>query len=177
MPRPGVPGGRGADLDLSCGESVDVHDIDLGQRELACACGDTHAVVTDAHPLGRFVPESIVEVLRGTVDTADDFESFSTPHVMGMVLEEFPEAVVSADVSDDGDVGYALVWVSDFDDQRLHEVVVELLVELMEHAVSHAEDDAATSEFEQQMHEFDVEAFVEAYRRERDWENEHDTAI
>ena len=157
MARPGVPGGSGAVLDLPCGE--------------------THAVVTDAHPLGRFVPESVVDVLRETVETADDFEAFTTAHAMGMVLEEFPDRVVAADVSDDGDVGYALVWISAFDDRRLHEIVVELLVELMEHAVSHADEDGTATAFERQMHEFDVEAFVEEYRRERDFESEFDTAI
>jgi hypothetical protein len=133
--------------------------------------------VTDAHPLGRFVPESTVDVLRAAVDTADDYDEFSTPHVMGMVVEEFPGEVASADVSDDGQVGYALVWVTGFDDRRLHEVVVELLVELMEHAISHAEDGSAMSEFEARMREFDVSAFVEQYRRERDFETEGDRAI
>jgi len=94
---------------------------------------------------------------------------------MGMVLEEFPEAVVSADTSDDGSVGYAMVWVADFGARRLHEVVVELLVELMEHALSHAEDGTATAQFEQQMLQFDVAEFVEAYRGERDFEDEFDT--
>jgi hypothetical protein len=84
------------------------------------------------------------------------------------VLEEFPESVVSADVSDDGDVGAGIVWVTDFDARRLHEIVVELVVELMEHAVSHADDDAAVSAFERRMLEFDVAEFVEDYRAERD---------
>jgi hypothetical protein len=38
----------------------------------------------------------------------------------------------------------------------------------MEHAVSHADDDAAIQEFERQMVEFDVSAFVDQYRAERD---------
>jgi hypothetical protein len=151
--------------------------LDLGLREHECSCGDRHGVVMDVHPLGRFVPESVVDVLRTAIDTADDYEEFTTPHVMGMVVEEFPDAVVSADVSGDGDVGYALVWVTEFDDRRLHEVVVELLVELMEHAISHAEDGSAMSEFESRMEEFDVSAFVEQYRRERDFEAEDDRAI
>jgi hypothetical protein len=177
MAEPGVPGGAAESLDLHCGRTVSVRDIDIGVREFECRCGADHAVVTDAHPLARFVPESIVDVLRAAVDTADDFEEFSTPHVMGMVAEEFPEQVVSADTSGDGQVGYALVWVADFDARRLHEVVVELLVELMEHALSHAEDSSAVSEFEQRMQEFDVEAFVERYRTEREFETEHDRAI
>jgi hypothetical protein len=177
MADPGVPGGTGKTVDLPCGRTVDVRDIDLGVREFDCRCGSSHAVVMDVNPLARFVPESIVEVLRAAVDTADEFEDFSTPHVMGMVAEEFPEAVVSADVSGDGQVGYALVWVADFDARRLHEVVVELLVELMEHAISHAEDGAAMGEFERRMREFDVPAFVEQYRDRRDLESEEDTAI
>jgi hypothetical protein len=177
MAEPRVPGGSGDLLELPCGQTVDPRDIDLGLREFDCDCGSRHAVVMDLHPLGRFVPESIVDVLRAAVDTADDYDEFSTPHLMGMVVEEFPEATVSADRSEDGSVGYALLWVSEFDARRLHEVVVELLVELMEHAVSHAEDGAAMSEFEQRMQEFDVEAFVDQYRREREFETEHDTAI
>ncbi len=177
MAQPGVPGGPPHELDLSCGETVDAHEIDLGLRELECACGERHAVVTDAHPLGRFVPEFLADVLRETVEPADDFEAFTTAHVLGMVMEEFPGEVASADLADDGQVGYALVWVTDFDARRLHEIVVELLVELMEHAISHAEDGDALGEFEAQMLEFDVSAFVEEYRREREFETEHDTAV
>jgi hypothetical protein len=94
-----------------------------------------------------------------------------------MVLEEYPQEVASADLADDGTVGYALLWISSFDARELHEVIVELLVELMEHAVSHAEDGDALSEFEEQMLQFDVATFVEEYRRERDFETEHDTAV
>ena len=177
MPDPGVPGGRGATLDLHCGETLPVNDLDMGQRQLQCACGDRHAVVMDVHPLGRFLPESIVAVLRETVDTADAFEELKTAHMMGMVHEEFPEEVASADVADEGDVGYALVWVTDFDARRLHEVVVELVVELMEHAVSHAEDDDAVGAFEERMLEFDVSAFVDEYRERRNFETEHDSAV
>jgi hypothetical protein len=177
MAEPGVPGGRSEQLDLPCGQTVHTHDLDLGVREFDCSCGESHAVVMDIHPLSRFVPEFMVDVLRETVDTADDFEEFTTAHLLGMVREEFPEEIVGADCSDDGQVGYALVWVADFDSRRLHEIAVELLVELMEHAISHAEDGTAMSEFEQRMQEFDVEAFVEEYRAERNLETEHDTAI
>lgn len=177
MTEPRVPGGRGVDLDLPCGQTVNAHDLDIGMREVTCECGERHAVVTDAHPPSRWIPEFLVEALRATVDTADDFGEFTTVHLMGIVLEEFPEAVASADVAEDGQVGFALVWVTDFDARRLHEIVVELLVELMEHAVSHAEDDDALTEFERQMLQFDVEAFVEEYRRERDFEDEYDTAV
>lgn len=170
-----MPGGRGTELDLPCGQTVTPHELDLGLRTYACDCGESHAVVMDVHPLSRWVPEELVRTLESAVETTDGFGQFGTPHVMGMVLEEFPEAVVSADTSDDGAVGYAMVWVADFDARRLHGVVVELLVELMEHALSHAEDDTAASQFEQQMLEFDVSEFVEAYRAERDFEDEFDT--
>jgi hypothetical protein len=172
MARPG-----GATLSLPCGEVVAVRDLDMGLREHDCDCGGTHAVVTDVHPLARFVPEFLEEVLAETVETADDYPMFSMPHLMGMVLEEFPEQVAVADVSEDGDVGYALVWMTDFDSRRLHEVVVELVVELMDHAVSHAEDDYAEDSFQQELEQFDVEAFVDQYRRERDFDSEHDTAV
>ena len=177
MAEPRVPGGRGEKLDLPCGETKAVGDLDMGMREFTCDCGERHAVVVDVHPLSRFVPEFLVETLRATVDTADDSPEFSTTHLMGIVLEEFPQQVVGADVSDDGHVGYAMVWVSDFDSRRLHEIAVELVVELMEHAISHAEDESATSEFEEQMLEFDVSAFVEEYRRERDFQSEHDSPV
>jgi hypothetical protein len=62
--------------------------------------------------------------------------------------------------------------VTGFDSRRLHEVVVELVVELMEHAVSHSDDESAVASFEQYMLEFDVSAFVEQYRAERDLERE-----
>ncbi|MDF9744579.1 DUF5815 family protein [Natrinema salsiterrestre] len=169
--------GDGHRLELPCGESVDPHEIDLGMREYTCSCGETHAVVTDVHPPSRFFPESLVAVLQETIDTDDEFEQFGTPHLMGVVLEEFPEDVAVHDASDDGAVGYTLLWMTAFDARRLHEIVVELVVELMEHAVSHADDDTAVSEFESQMLEFDVAEFVEQYRREREFESEHDQPI
>jgi hypothetical protein len=142
-------------------------------REFECACGDRHAVVMDVHPPERFLPEFLVSVLREAVETtSEEMPEFGTAHLLGIVLEEFPDRVVSADVSDDGDVGAGLVWVADFDSRRLHEIVVELVVELMEHAVSHAEDDATVSEFERQMLEFDVSEFVSEYREERDLSEE-----
>lgn len=48
----------------------------------------------------------------------------------------------AADCVEDGQVGYALVWVSEFDPRHPHEVAVELLVELMDRAVGHADDAA-----------------------------------
>jgi hypothetical protein len=165
-------------LDLPCGHERSVRDLDMGLREFDCRCGQTHAVVMDMHPLSRFVPEFLVEVLTETIEPAeDDFEEFTTAHVMGIVIEEFPDDVAVADVAEDGSVGYALVWATDFDSRRLHEVVVELLVELMDHAVSHAEDDAVAEQFEAEMLEFDVSAFVDQYRAQRDMESEHDTPI
>lgn len=178
MTESGVPEGRGETLDLPCGETRSVYELDMGLREFDCECGGTHAVVMDMHPLSRFVPEFLVDVLTETVEPAeDDFEEFTTTHVMGIVMEEFPDEVAVADVAEDGNVGYALVWATDFDSRRLHEVVVELIVELMDHAVSHAEDDAVAQQFEREMLEFDVGEFVEEYRAQRDMESEHDTPI
>ena len=131
MAEPRVPGSGGSGLDLPCGETVALTDLDMGLREFDCACGETHAVVMDMHPLGRFVPESLANVLRETIEPADEFDEFTTAHLMGVVLEEFPDAVTVEDTSDDGQVGYAMVWVTEFDSRRLHEVVIELLVELM----------------------------------------------
>ncbi|MFQ3318880.1 MAG: hypothetical protein ACI8UR_002191 [Natronomonas sp.] len=176
MADPRVPGDDPGTLELSCGETVHAHDLDMGMREVRCDCGERHAVVVDVHPISRFVPESIADVLRETIETDDEFPEFGIAHVMGIVLEEFPEKVAVADVSEDGHVGYALIWVTDFDSRRLHEIIVELLVELMEHAASHG-DNATASQFEQQMTNFDVEAFVDAYRDERAFESEVDTPV
>jgi hypothetical protein len=173
MAQPRVPGGRGEELDLPCGETKRVRSLDLGMREFACPCGGRHAVVMDVHPPERFLPEFLVEVLREAIETtSEEMPEFDTPHLLGIVLEEFPERVVSADVSDDGEVGAGIVWVTDFDSRRLHEIIVELVVELMDHAISHADDEAAISEFEAQMLEFDVAEFVEEYRAQRDLSEE-----
>lgn len=172
MATPRVPGDE--EIELPCGESVSLAELDMGLREYSCACGERHAVVMDVHPPSRFVPEAIVEVLRETVETEDDFGEFGTPHIMGVVLEEFPDEVVAEDVSENGQVGYSMLWLTDFDSRRLHVIVVELLIELMDHAISHAEDDDAATEFEEQMLEFDVEAFVDDYRNAREFESEHD---
>lgn len=176
MPEPRVPGDEDDRLELPCGETVRPVDLDMGLRELECACGERHAVVVDAHPLSRFVPESIVDVLRASIETEDEFPEFGTAHLMGMVVEEFPDRTAVVDVSDDGRVGYALVWMTDFDARRLHEIVVELLVELMEHAASHGDEETAR-QFERQMTEFDIAEFVDQYRREREFESEFDTPI
>ena len=173
MSQPRVPGGDENTLELPCGETIGVGELDLGMREYECACGEAHAVVMDVHPPERFLPDFLVEVLREAIETtSEEMPEFDTPHLLGVVLEEFPEAVVSHDASENADVGYAMVWVTEFDSRRLHEVVVELVVELMEHAVSHADDDEALSAFEEEMVEFDVTEFVEQYRAERDLEAE-----
>lgn len=178
MTESGVPGDGGQSMELPCGEERSIHELDMGLREFDCRCGETHAVVMDMHPLSRWVPEFLVEILEETIEPAeDDYDRFTTAHLMGSVMEEFPEEVAVADVSEDGAVGYALVWVTTFDSRRLHGVVVELLVELMEHAMSHAEDDEAMAEFESQMLDFDVAEFVETYRAQRDFESEHDSAV
>jgi len=178
MAEPRVPGGRESELELACGEVIDTHEtLHMGIRAFDCDCGGTHAVVLGAHPLARFVPEFLVDVLTETVEPADDHDEFTTAHLMGVVMEEFPDEVVVHDAADDGAVGYAMAWVTDFDSRRLHEIVVELLVELMEHAVSHAEDDAVMDEFEEQMLAFDVEAFVDQYRAERNFDDRHDSAV
>jgi len=169
MTQPRVPGGGGERLDLPCGEAVPITDLDLGMREFDCDCGETHAVVMDVHPPERFLPEFLVDVLREAIETtSEEMPEFDTPHLLGIVLEEFPERVVSHDASEEQDVGFALLWIADFDSRTLHELIVELVVELMEHAISHADDTNALTEFEGQMHEFEVEAFVEEYRAERD---------
>lgn len=182
MTEPRVPDtDSGTDPDvfgLSCGERVTAREFDLGMREYDCACGATHAVVMDMHPPSRWLPESIVAVLQASVKPSEDdaWDEFQTPHLMGAVMEELPEDVVAHDASDDGSVGYAVLWVADVDARALHEVIVELVVELMDHAVSHAENDAMTTEFEAQMLDFDVSAFVDEYRNERDFVDEYDTA-
>lgn len=175
MAQPRVPGERDDDITLPCGESLRLQDLDMGLREYACECGERHAVVMDVHPPSRFVPEEIVAVLRETVETDDDLGEFGTTHVMGIVLEEFPDEVVAEDAAENGEVGYSLLWLTDFDSRRLHEIVVELIVELMDHAIGHAEDDDAESEFEEQMLDFDVSEFVEQYRAARDFEDEYDS--
>lgn len=178
MAEPRVPGGRESELELACGEVIDTHDnLHIGMREYDCACGATHAVVLDAHPLSRFVPEFLEEILLETVEPADDHEEFTIAHLLGVVIEEFPEEVAVADATDDGAVGFSMVWVTEFDSRRLHEIVVELLVELMEHAVSHAEDERMAEEFEAQMLEFDIGAFVDQYRAERNFDDEHDAPV
>jgi len=169
MAEPRVPGGRGEVLELPCGEEVPIGSFDLGMREFDCDCGSTHGVVMDVHPPDRFLPEFLVEILREAIETTSaEMPEFGTPHLLGIVLEEYPEAVAAHDATEDQDVGFAMLWVTDFDSRELHELIVELVIELMEHAVSHAEDTTALTEFEQQMHEFSIPEFVDQYRDQRD---------
>lgn len=169
MASPRIPGTDPDGVDLPCGERISVSQFDLGMRELSCDCGGTHAVVMDIHPPTRFLPPEVVEVLESTVDPADE-TAFGTHHLLGLVLEEFPEQVVDANVADNGQIGCQYLWVADFDSRRLHEVIVELVIELMDHAMSHSEDEDARSEFTASLEAFDVGAFVERYRAERDIE-------
>lgn len=169
MAEPRVPGAGGETLELPCGEEKRIRDLDMGMREFECACGESHAVVMDIHPPDRFLPEFLVEVLREAIETtSEEMPEFDTPHMLGIVLEEFPKQVVSEDVTEDHDVGFSMIWVTDFDSRRLHEIIIELIVELMEHAISHTNDPNATAEFEEQMLDFDVSEFVEQYRDQRD---------
>jgi hypothetical protein len=46
----------------------------------------------------------------------------------------------------------------------------------MDHAASHGDDDTA-AEFEALLGEFDVEAFVDAYRDAREFDSEVDTPV
>lgn len=171
MTEPRVPSGGGDTVELPCGEQIGVREIDMGMREFHCDCGDTHAVVTDVHPPDRFLPEFLVGTLQDAIETtSEELPEFGTPHLLGIVLEEFPNDLVAEDVSEDQDVGYTMLWISSFDARRLHEVIVELVIELMEHAVSHSENPNAVTEFEERMLEFDVADFVDQYREERNVE-------
>jgi hypothetical protein len=165
--------GRGDRLDLPGGGTLPVADLDLGMRSVTVD-GTTYAVVMDVHPPSRFLPEELVETLEAVVEPTDG-SAFGIQHLMGLVVEEYPDRVAWADASDDGRVGFGAVWVSNLTPRELHRVVVELVVELMEHAVTHADDDAVAAEFEDQLRRFDVETFVDRYREERDFEDEFDT--
>lgn len=171
MATPRVPGTDPDVLALPCGEEISVNTIDLGMRDYPCGCGTSHGVVMDVHPPTRFFPQDVVEVLRATVEPAEG-GTFETRHLMGMVLEEFPEAITHTDVSENGQIGCQHIWVTEFDSRRLHTVVVDLVLELMEHAMTHAEDVSAQAEFATMIESFDVEEFVERYRDERDFDRE-----
>ncbi|MFB6134683.1 MAG: DUF5815 family protein [Halanaeroarchaeum sp.] len=177
MAQPGVPGEEDdGSVSLPCGRTVPVSDFHLGMREYDCACGDSHGVVLDPHPLSRFVPEDTVDVLKSSIGTSpdDEFEEFGIAHLLGAVMEEHPDEMIVHDAAENGSVGYALLWVSSFDARELHERIVDLVLNLMEHALGHADDDEALDRFESELADFDVTAFVEEYREVRDFESEFD---
>lgn len=164
---------------LSCpnGTTVRLDQFDMGMREYSCPCGSTHAVVMDVHPLARWIPEAVERIFTETVEPTDEYETFSTIHVMGIVLEEYPEETVVYDASEDPSVGFALLWLTAMDANALHRVIVELLVELMDHAVSHSEDPSIAERFEQSLNSFDIDVFVDAYRDQRDFVDEFDRPV
>ncbi len=165
---PGVPGTADTQIELPCGTTVSVEHFDMGMREYACACGQQHAVVMDVHPLSRWVPEAVEAVIVETIEPVDEYDRFETIHLMGIVLETYPDDVAVHDTSRDPSRGWALQWVTAWDATELHRRIVTLLVELMEHAVSHTDDDAIADEFATQLAAFDIDAFVQAYREGRD---------
>ncbi len=171
MATPRIPGSDPDAVALPCDGEVQLTELDLGMREYACGCGETHAIVMDVHPPTRFFPEAVVDVLRETIDPADADE-LGTRHLMGLVIEEYPDSVVATDVSENGYLGCHQVWITDFDSRRLHEVLVELVVEVMDHAMSHTEDADAQSAFAERLAAFDVSSFVEQYREERSLERQ-----
>lgn len=177
MAKPGVPGGPDHRIHLPCGKSVSARDLDLGTREFECACGETHAVVMDTDPLTRFVPEFLADALQEAIETEHAHREFSTTHLLGLVAEEHPDAIVTADVSDDGQVGYAIIWVAGFDARTLHAVVVDRVVDLMQQAIEQADDEAAVAEFEAYLASFEVEAFVEEYRATRGIEGDRESSV
>ena len=155
---------------LPCGTSIDSHRIDLGMRELKCECGKTHAIVTDINPLTRFLPEFLVVSLEELIEVrdSDKWGGLGMVHLMGLVMEDFPEETVFFDASEDGYLGYSMLWIFDFDAWRLHEIIIELIIEMMEHGMSHSGDKNAIAEFEKQMLQFDIKEFVKEYRETRD---------
>ncbi len=179
MAQPGVPSDSAdTSIELPCGETITPDDLDLGMREFRCDCGATHAVVMDPHPPSRFLPESVTDVLAETISPeGSEIEEFGTIPLMGLVMENEADRIVTHDASEDGATGFALAWIADFDARRLHEVVVETVLEIMAEAVTEVGDESATSEFTQQRAAFDVDAFVDAYRAERDFEDEWDEPV
>lgn len=167
MATPRIPGTDPDTVELPCGTDVAVTDFDLGMREYPCDCGENHAVVMDIHPPTRFFPSEVVEVLTTVIEPAEGGE-FGTHHLLGLVLEEFPDQVVDANVAENGQIGCQYLWVTDFDSRRLHQIIVELVIELMDHAMTHSEDDQARSDFTTALDSFEVETFVDRYREERD---------
>lgn len=128
----------------------------------------------DVHPVSRWIPESVEAILQEVVVPDDEYDTFETIHLMGLVLEEFPDQVTVIDATENPSLGYAMAWITAFDARRLHEIVVDLLLELMDHAMTHAGDDEEVETFGSYLAEFDPETFVDQYRTERDFEDEQD---
>lgn len=164
----------GATVELPCGQTVAAWEIDLGLRELVCPCGDRHAVVVDGHPPTRFLPEELINALRSVTQTADSFDQFDTPHLIGLIIEHEPAAVTTIEAEDIGEVGYAMAWITTFDAVSLHERIVTEVLELMDHAMSHA-GDTDRAEFEAYLQQFDVETFVTEYRDRREFTGPSDS--
>jgi hypothetical protein len=165
---------RGEPIVLSCGVTINSHEIDLGMRELKCECGNLHAVVTDVNPLTRFLPDFLVNSLAQVIEVVDSerWGGFGMAHIMGLVIEECPEEVTFFDSKEDGYLGYSALWITEFNSFKLHEMIVELIIEIMEHAVSHSKNEISIQEFEKQMLSFNISEFVEKYREERDLDPE-----
>lgn len=176
MTSPRIPSEAGSVM-LPCDQVVERDSFDMGMREFECTCGSTHAVVMDVHPLSRWIPESVSNVFQETIEPSDEFTEFGTIHLMGIVLEEYPESITVDNATDDPSVGYALLWIADFDTRELHRIIVELLITLIDHAIGHTDDAAINSQFDEQLQEFDVEEFVDQYREMRDWRDERDTPL
>jgi len=68
-------------------------------REFKCDCGETHAVVMDVHPRSGSSRTFWSIAPRAIETTSEEMPEFDTPHLLGVVLEEFPEAVVAYDAS------------------------------------------------------------------------------
>lgn len=162
--------------ELPCGSTVNAWSLDLGIREYTCSCGDNHAVVMGSHPPTRFLPEEFIEILRETVETADAFEQFGTPHLIGLVMDEYPECVTTIDTGDIGSVGHSIVWMTTFDARELHEIIVELVVDMMNHAMTHASEDPQ-GQFVRYLNQFDIEEFVDEYREKRNFTNPSDAPV
>ena len=175
-PQPGVPDEpEGGAIELPCGETITADDLDLGMREVDCACGSTHAVVMDPHPPTRFLPTEVAEDLAATVSaTGTDTEGFGTVALMGLVMDSVPEEIVAYDAAEDGTTGFAVAWIAEVDARALHEIVVETVLSIMAEAVTEAGNPDAEASFAEARAEFDVEGFVDEYRDVRDFEDEFD---
>jgi len=177
MSVPGVPTDDDPELELPCGETVDVREFDLNTSEIDCECGEAHGVVYDTDPLTRFIPEQMAHTLEETVKPRETDHTFGTLHAMGMLADEVPQTVASTDASEMGEVGFNYVWVSDFTAREVHVLLVQLLVDLMDHAVDQVGDDSIKSAFAERLDGLDVEEFVDEYRTQRSFDGPDDTAV